>query len=268
MRQWELQLRVTATIALVGSRRVVMKSNQMALLGNNNIRVSRRFDDGKVWKMKFCKKRILESAADGVRWGVALAAVILSIPVMVLISLTIRLFEGLPIFFIQERVGYRGRLFRMYKFRTMKVGAETEQEKYRFLNEADGPVFKIKNDPRFTGIGRYLCQCGIDELPQLFNVLKGEMELIGPRPLPEKEAGQIDEKYKVRQKVKPGIVSPWVFNGYHKLSFDEWMKSDIDYVKKKSLGLDLFLTVRGLLLLVGLLLTNVGSRRGELRVRT
>jgi lipopolysaccharide/colanic/teichoic acid biosynthesis glycosyltransferase len=136
----------------------------------------------------------------------------------------------------------------------MKLGAEKERSKYNNMNEVDGPVFKIRNDPRFTLIGAFLCHSGLDELPQLFNVVLGDMSLVGPRPFPVYEANKIEAKFKTREKVRPGIISPWVLNGCHKMGFNNWMKSDCDYVNKKSLVYDLFLLRRGMGLLVKLVL--------------
>ena len=121
----------------------------------------------------------------------------------------------------------------MWKFRTMKVGAEEEKEKLLALNEADGPVFKIRNDPRFTRVGRWLSRVGLDELPQLWNVVRGEMALVGPRPLPVEEARKVPKKYWRRYEVLPGMTSWWIVRGSHyKLSFVEWMESDLEYVEK------------------------------------
>jgi len=132
----------------------------------------------------------------------------------------------------------------MYKFRTMEVGADAFQKKLQKYNEADGPVFKIRNDPRFTPIGKFLSHTGLDELPQLWNVLKGDMALIGPRPLPAGEASQLTRWQQKRHVVKPGIISPWVLNGYHSKPFTAWMQSDIEYVKQKSFWFDLMLSLR------------------------
>jgi lipopolysaccharide/colanic/teichoic acid biosynthesis glycosyltransferase len=114
----------------------------------------------------------------------------------------------------------------------MKVGAESLQERYFHLNEADGPVFKIRNDPRFVGIGRLLARTGLDETPQLINVIKGEMSLVGPRPLPIKEAKKLTQAQKVRELIKPGITSSWVVEGSHSLKFKKWMQLDKEYVLK------------------------------------
>lgn len=136
---------------------------------------------------------------------------------------------NLPSYIYQQvRVGKDGKPFLMFKFRTMCFGAEEEKSKYSYLNEADGPVFKIKNDPRFTKFGKILAYTGIDELPQLVNVLRGEMAIVGPRPLPIDEEIRIPLHWrKKRRSVKPGITSSWAVNGAHGLSFKEWMELDM-----------------------------------------
>jgi lipopolysaccharide/colanic/teichoic acid biosynthesis glycosyltransferase len=168
----------------------------------------------------------------------SIAIVIFCSPLMVVIAILIALSSGFPIVFIQKRIGKKGQPFAMYKFRTMVVNAEQKQKSLNKYNEASGPVFKIRNDPRFTSIGKWLSHTGLDELPQLFNVLKGDMQLIGPRPLPVAEAAQLKTWQKERETVKPGIISPWVLDGYHKKTFDEWMKSDIAYINRKSFFYD------------------------------
>jgi len=171
--------------------------------------------------------------------------IIVLLPVYLVLSLLIFCLSGSPIFFVQDRVGLNGKKFKIFKFRTMISNAEKYQQKLSYLNEADDPVFKIKNDPRLTGIGKFLSHSGLDELPQFFNILKGEMNLIGPRPLPVSEANKIDVKYKTqRESVKPGLLSPWILDGYHRLSFDEWMKNDIFYIKNKSFVYDFKIFLR------------------------
>jgi len=160
------------------------------------------------------------------------------------ISVIILFTSGLPIVFKQTRIGKKNKPFVMYKFRTMRAGAEDQQKIYKKQNEADGPVFKIRNDPRFTRFGRFLSHTGLDELPQLWNVLKGDMSIIGPRPLPKGEADKLSHWQQERHKIKPGIVSPWILNGYHSRPFSEWMKSDIEYVKKKCFRYDVILFCR------------------------
>lgn len=121
----------------------------------------------------------------------------------------------------------------------MVAGAEKKQDKYRKYNEADGPVFKIYNDPRLTPFGKFLFQTGLDELPQLLNIVKGEMAFVGPRPLPVIEAKKVPEKYSARFSVLPGITSPWVVEGNHAMSFKKWMELDVDYAVTKNVGYDL-----------------------------
>jgi lipopolysaccharide/colanic/teichoic acid biosynthesis glycosyltransferase len=122
--------------------------------------------------------------------------------------------------------------------------AQEMQVSLKKLNEADGPVFKIKEDPRFTRFGKFLNHTGLDELPQLFNVFSGTMALIGPRPLPVAEEKKLKPWHRAREKILPGIISPWVLEGYHRNTFDAWMKSDIEYSKRKSLPVDLNLVIR------------------------
>ena len=192
-------------------------------------------------------KKIMVGLLDLAQRATAGVLIVLSLPLSILLSLVIVVCSGWPLFFVQKRVGKNGRIFNMYKFRTMVVGAEDLRESYQKLNEASGPVFKIKNDPRFVGIGKFLCHSGLDELPQLINIFWGEMNFIGPRPLPVYEADKIAKKYiMVRQSVKPGIVSTWVLDGHHKMSFESWMEEDIKYIQNRSLFSDLILLSRSI----------------------
>lgn len=174
--------------------------------------------------------------------------------------------SGWPFWYSEQRVGKNGRLFRLLKFRSMYLGADKEQEKLRSQNEADGPVFKIFNDPRLTKFGSFLFHSGLDELMQLINIVKGEMSFVGPRPLPVKERNRLKKSYLDREKVNPGIISPWIFLGYHKLSFAQWMRSDLKYVKKKSLFYDLILMAKGgrmMMILVVKEIIDILTRRGR-----
>lgn len=164
-----------------------------------------------------------------------------------------------PLLYRQRRIGKDGKPFLMYKFRTMVPGAEAMQQKLRNRNEADGPVFKIHDDPRFTPIGRFLSHTGLDELPQLINVLKGDMALIGPRPLPVREAKRLKAWQWQRHMVKPGIISPWILEGYHRQSFEAWMRSDIEYAKKKNIWLDITIIFRTVALLGTLFMRELKS---------
>lgn len=178
-------------------------------------------------------------------------------PILFVVAVIIVITTGFPVLFRQKRIGKNGKPFIMHKFRTMRLGAEKEQATLSNRNQANGPVFKIKDDPRFTKVGKFLAHTGLDELPQLYNVLAGDMALIGPRPLPVEEAGKLKSWQKERQNIKPGIISPWILEGYHKQTFDAWMKSDIAYSKKKSFAYDLVLTGRTLVFMAGLFVREI-----------
>ena len=169
------------------------------------------------------------------------AALLLSLaPLLALVAVVIKLDSRGPVFFTQERVGFNKRRFKMIKFRTMLDGADQRQSMLEHLNEAEGPVFKIKNDPRVTQLGRSLRRFSIDELPQLINVFKGEMSLVGPRPLPLRDVERIDlQCHKRRFSIKPGITCLWQVNGRSNIGFNDWVRLDLDYIDKWSLGLDL-----------------------------
>jgi lipopolysaccharide/colanic/teichoic acid biosynthesis glycosyltransferase len=193
----------------------------------------------------------LKSVLDKI---LAILVVICGLPVLVAIAICIFIDNGSPILFVQERVGKNGKIFIVFKFRTMTVGAKHLQKKYQYLNQADGPVFKVVNDPRFTKFGKILSKSGLDELPQIFNILKGEMSLVGPRPLPWAEERQINIKYrKIRQLVKPGITSPWVVGGASHISFSKWMDLDVLYIEQANLKEDIKVIFRSLEMLMRLI---------------
>lgn len=152
--------------------------------------------------------------------------------------------EG-SIFYLQERVGLNKRRFRMYKFRTMVPNAEKMMDRLERLNEVSGPVFKIKNDPRITQAGKVLRRTSVDELPQLLNVLKGDMSLVGPRPLPVRDYEGFNEDWQRRRfSVRPGITCLWQIAGRNTIPFDQWMRLDLQYVDEWSLWLDLKILAR------------------------
>jgi exopolysaccharide biosynthesis polyprenyl glycosylphosphotransferase len=169
---------------------------------------------------------------------VALVGLVVLLPPMLLLALAIKLDSPGLVIFAQTRVGKGGRLFTCYKFRTMRVGAEKEQEKLTDLNEAQGPLFKIKNDPRLTRMGRILRRTSLDEIPQLYNVLKGDMSLVGPRPPLPTEVSEYVEWQKRRLETWPGITGLWQVSGRSNLTFDEMCMLDIYYIENWSLGLD------------------------------
>jgi exopolysaccharide biosynthesis polyprenyl glycosylphosphotransferase len=176
-------------------------------------------------------KRVIDVALSSV-------ALVVLLPILALVALAIRLDSPGPALFVQERVGFGGRRFRLYKFRTMVDEAERQQEALEALNEAHGPVFKIRSDPRVTRVGRVIRRFSADELPQLLNVLKGDMSLVGPRPLPLRDVARIDVRaHKRRFSVRPGITCLWQVSG-REPEFDEWIRSDMEYIDNWSLVLD------------------------------
>jgi exopolysaccharide biosynthesis polyprenyl glycosylphosphotransferase len=177
--------------------------------------------------------------------GVALPLLTLLAPFFLAIALLIKLDSPGTAFFVQKRLGLNKRRFRMYKFRTMVADAEKAQAQLESRNEADGPVFKLRNDPRATRIGKFLRKTSIDELPQLYNVLKGDMSLVGPRPLPMRDyQGFTRDWQRCRFSVRPGITCLWQVNGRSSVSFDHWMHLDMQYIEHWSLWLDLKILAR------------------------
>ncbi|MCA9421325.1 MAG: sugar transferase [Nitrospira sp.] len=171
---------------------------------------------------------------------IALPSVILLLPFFGIIAVAIKLTSPGPVFFIQERVGLNKRLFRFIKFRTMVPDAELKQAELEHLNEVDGAAFKITNDPRVTPLGRLLRKTSIDELPQLINVINGDMSLVGPRPLPVRDLQEFYEDWHRRRfSVRPGLTGLWQVSGRSSTSFAKWMELDLHYIDKWSLWLDL-----------------------------
>ena len=185
------------------------------------------------------------------------AIFLLSLPVQIVIGILIVLTSGFPVVFRQRRIGKNGETFVMYKFRTMVIRAEKHKSSYVHLNESQGPAFKIWNDPRFTRIGAFLSHSGLDELPQLVNVIQGDMALIGPRPLPLSEARKLKPWMRVRERILPGIISPAILTGKYHENFDAWMRSDVRYVQKKNVWGDVELFIRSFSFLAKLFVRSV-----------
>jgi exopolysaccharide biosynthesis polyprenyl glycosylphosphotransferase len=187
----------------------------------------------------------------------ALALVLLGAPLLALIALVVRLDSPGPIFFRQQRVGRGGRPFRIWKFRTMVVDAEHQQRRLEGCNEMkDGVLFKIKDDPRVTRVGRLLRRTSLDELPQLFNVIGGEMSLVGPRPLALRDAERLAPRHHARFAVLPGITGLWQVSGRSDIGcFEEVFRLDMAYVRRCSFRLDMHILWRT----VGVVLRRQGS---------
>lgn len=168
-------------------------------------------------------------------------------PVLMMCACLVKLSGPGPVLFTQQRYGYNRRLFRMYKFRTMVANAESLQASLESQNEAQGPVFKIRQDPRITPIGRLLRKTSLDELPQLINVLKGDMSIVGPRPLPTRDVSRFSEARLMRRfSVRPGITCLWQVNGRSDTSFDTWVQMDLAYIDNWSLSLDARILIKTL----------------------
>ena len=176
----------------------------------------------------------------------AFAGLVLLMPLFPFIVLLIKMESKGPIFFKQQRVGYYGQLFGCYKFRSMLVDAETLKTELAHLNEASGAAFKIKDDPRITGVGRFLRRSSLDEFPQLLNILKGDMSVIGPRPQIPSEVAEYPPDHAQRLLVKPGLTCLWQVSGRSHLDFLEWMQLDREYVQKCGIIFDLQILARTL----------------------
>jgi exopolysaccharide biosynthesis polyprenyl glycosylphosphotransferase len=185
------------------------------------------------------------------RWGKraidligALFALAVLSPLMLLVTLLIKLESRGPVLYRSSRIGKNGRAFTFLKFRSMVDGADRARKQLTHLNEVDGPVFKISRDPRVTRVGRLLRITSIDEIPQFLNVLKGEMSLVGPRPPIPEEVEQYEPWQLRRLDVKPGITCLWQISGRSTLSFREWMRLDLEYIKHRSFWLDVRILLR------------------------
>lgn len=176
--------------------------------------------------------------------AVSLVVLVLLLPVIPLIAIMIKLDSRGPVFFKQNRVGKKGKVFEFYKFRSMYAEAEHRKKEIEALNEQEGPVFKVRADPRITTVGRFLRRSSLDEIPQIFNVLKGDMSIVGPRPQMPSEVAQYQAWHRRRLEVVPGITCLWQISGRSHISFSEWMRLDIQYVTERSLRTDLMIFLK------------------------
>lgn len=178
-------------------------------------------------------------------FSVTLLSMPIVLPIIGIIAVAIKMNSSGPVFFIQDRIGYKKRSFKLYKFRSMEVGSEEKLKELEHLNEADGPIFKMKNDPRVTSIGKFLRKTSLDELPQLFNVLKGDMSLVGPRPMSIRDV-ELFEKgiQRKRFSVIPGLTCIWQISGRSNLPFSKWLELDLEYIENWSLGLDFKILIK------------------------
>ena len=192
-----------------------------------------------------------EFAKRGIDIICSLVGMILLSPIFLIVIILIKLESNGPIIFKQKRVGQDEKEFYMYKFRSMVVNAEEIKKKLQEQNEMSGPMFKMKNDPRITKIGKFIRKTSIDELPQLVNVLKGEMSLVGPRPSLPSEVIEFEPWMKKRFDVKPGLTCYWQVMGRNNIDFEDWMKLDCRYVDERNLIVDIKLIFKTVFVLFG-----------------
>lgn len=185
----------------------------------------------------FAVKRIIDIL------GSTLGLIVMS-PAMLITAIAIKLDSKGSIIFSQERVGQNGKIFKMYKFRSMCCDAEDHLEELKDKNEMSGPMFKIKNDPRITKVGKFIRKTSIDELPQLVNVLKGEMSLVGPRPNLLREVDKFSFIQRKKLMAKPGLTCYWQVMGRSSVGFEEWINLDLKYIKDRNTLLDLMLILK------------------------
>ena len=172
-------------------------------------------------------------------------------PIIPVIVVMIKLDSRGPIFFRQKRVGRHGRMFKFYKFRSMYDKAEQRRREVEDLNEQEGPVFKMQSDPRITSVGRYLRRSSLDEIPQIFNVLKGDMSIVGPRPPLPSEVEKYQSWHRRRLEVLPGITCLWQISGRSHISFNEWMRLDMEYLKNRSFKTDFIIFLKTIPAVIG-----------------
>lgn len=185
-----------------------------------------------------------ERVKRAIDFSVALAALVVLAPLFGLIAVLVRIDSPGPVIFRQTRIGRHRKPFTFYKFRSMEVGAEEAKARILHLNEAEPPLFKARADPRITRFGRFIRKCGMDELPQLVNVLRGDMSFVGPRPHLPEEVQEYTEKQSRRLSVMPGITCLWQVSGPTRISFVEWIRKDLEYVERRSLRLDLMIVLK------------------------
>lgn len=202
-----------------------------------SIRASQRMRLGMIWWV--IRRKIVRNLKRALDLLVALVGLVLISPIMILTAIAVKLDSPGPILFRQTRVGRWGEHFPCYKFRSMYIDAEQRLQELMAQNEADGPVFKMKNDPRVTRVGRVIRKLSIDELPQLFNVLKGEMSLVGPRPALPREVSQYEFDQIRRLHAVPGITGLQQVSGRSNVDFKRWIELDLQYIAEQSLWKDI-----------------------------
>lgn len=216
-----------------------------------NVQPSGKISKEKLIDDKYKKTFSYHFIKRGIDLFFSLVGIILLSPTLLTVAILIKIGSKGRVVFSQERVGKNGKYFKMYKFRSMIANAEDLLDKLKESNEMTGPMFKMKSDPRITQIGRFIRKTSIDELPQLFNVLKGEMSLVGPRPNLPREVAEFDENHKLKLLAKPGLTCYWQVMGRNEIGFEQWMKLDIKYIEERSTFIDLKLICKTFFVLFG-----------------
>ena len=215
------------------------------VLDNSSIQLESNFEDSNISKWYLILKRFIDIVG-------AIVGIIVLSPILIIVAILIKIEDSKgSIFFSQKRVGQNGKEFKMYKFSSMVHNAEELKENLLKQNERLGPMFKMKNDPRVTKVGKFIRKTSLDELPQLINVLKGEMSLVGPRPSLPKEVEQFKPWMLKRLSVKPGLTCYWQVYGRNNIGFEDWMNLDIKYVEERSLIIDIKLIFKTVFVLLG-----------------
>ena len=202
-------------------------------------------------KEQMDSRRIYEFVKRTIDIICSLIGLIVLMPILVVVAIIIKIESKGPIIFAQARVGKYGKIFKMYKFRSMVSNAEELKEKLAKENERKGPMFKIKNDPRITKVGKFIRKTSIDELPQLVNILKGDMSIVGPRPSLQNEVKEFEDWMLQRLNVRPGLTCYWQVAGRNNIEFYEWMKLDVKYVEERNSLIDIILIIKTFCVLFG-----------------
>ncbi len=206
--------------------------------------ISRTSDAGANFELQ--DSRLYEASKRLFDLAFGVIVVVLLIPIFPIIAIMIKLDSPGPVFYKQQRVGKGGKLFNFYKFRSMVRRADEERDRIKELNEQDGPIFKIKADPRITSVGSFLRRSSLDEIPQIINVLIGNMSVVGPRPPLPSEVSGYQSWHRRRLEVKPGITCLWQISGRSHIGFNEWMRLDLEYLKNRSFRTDLLIFLKTL----------------------
>ncbi len=229
---------------LLGERGICTRIGLLYSYGDRHPKIERlgdvpllSFDPTAVGDAGLFAKRCVDLA-------VAIPCILLLLPVIAIVAIAVHRSSAGPVLFRQTRVGLHGRQFTLLKFRTMRAGAEADQDKLEHRNEMSGPVFKLRDDPRVTRVGRFLRRFSLDELPQLWNVVKGDMSLVGPRPPTPEEVEQYKPWQRRRLSMRPGLTCLWQVAGRNEIDFDRWVALDLEYIDNWSPWLDVKILLR------------------------